>query len=136
MQPFPLPERLIRERFITSPGPGGQNANKVATSVQLRFDTTRFDLLDATARKRLKQIAGSLLLADGTILIRCSSYRTRERNRIEARRRLYKLLQQALEKPLRRIPTSIPAGVLEARKRSRIRRSRAIALRRAPVPHR
>ena len=89
----------LRETFIHSSGPGGQNVNKVATAVQLAFDAANASGLDEPTRRRLIKIAGSRASKSGVIGIEASRYRTQERNRADARARLTRLLEQATKPP-------------------------------------
>ena len=88
--------------FIRASGPGGQNVNKVATAVQLRYDTT---VLPADVQLRLPTFAGKRLTADGVLIIDARRHRTQERNRADAVERLLEVLRQAAEKPKPRIKT-------------------------------
>ena len=89
---------IAEEKFIASSGPGGQNVNKVATSVQLRVDVFQIGL-PPEAFERLKDIAGSKLTKNGEIVFTANEYRTQEQNREAARERLVALLHEALNPP-------------------------------------
>ena len=88
----------LSESFIRAAGPGGQNANKVATAVQLRFNVMASSL-EERVRDRLIALAGSRATKEGEIIIEASRFRTQERNRIDARERLAALLEKAAEPP-------------------------------------
>jgi len=88
--------------FIRASGPGGQNVNKVATAVQLRYDTTA---LPVDVQTRLPTFAGKRLTADGVLIIDARRHRTQERNRADAVERLLDVLHQAAEKPKPRVKT-------------------------------
>ncbi len=110
-----IDERELTERYIQSPGPGGQHVNKAATSVQLRFDVRRSTSLHPEVKNRLKQIAGKRLTKDGVLIITAHSTRSRERNRQDARQRLAHLIRLAAQVPKRRMKTRPPRGVKERR---------------------
>jgi len=99
-----IPDEAIEERFVRASGPGGQNVNKVATAVQLRFDPEGAGLSDEV-RERLRAQAGSRLTTEGVIVIDARSHRTQSQNRDEARERLADLIRRALVRPKRRHKT-------------------------------
>lgn len=92
-------ESELEERFTRSPGPGGQNVNKVATAVQLRFDAAQSPSLPEGVRGRLIRLAGRRASSDGIITIEAHRFRNRERNREDALGRLVDLIRQAAHKP-------------------------------------
>jgi ribosome-associated protein len=92
-------ESELEERFTRSPGPGGQNVNKVATAVQMRFDAARSPSLPEGVRTRLIRLAGRRAGSDGIITIEAHRFRNRERNREDALDRLVDLIRQAAHKP-------------------------------------
>ncbi|MGF1549819.1 MAG: alternative ribosome rescue aminoacyl-tRNA hydrolase ArfB [Sphingomonadaceae bacterium] len=115
MAPEPeIDEKAIEERFLAGSGPGGQNANKVATAVQLKIDIAALGLAPP-ARRRLERLAGSRLTGTGELVVTARTHRTREANRAEARRRLAKLIARAHMRPKRRRPTK-PSAAARARR--------------------
>ena len=117
-----LDERDIEESFIRASGPGGQNVNKLATSAQLRFDTSKAALPD-DARARLTRLAGQRLTKEGVIVIHAQRFRTQERNRADAIDRLLQLLREALIRPTPRRPTKPSFGSKQRRLEGKKRRS-------------
>ena len=100
-----IPEAELSESFIRASGPGGQNVNKVATAVELRFDVRGSPTLAPPVRRRLERLAGRRLTKDGIIVIRADRFRTQEMNRTEARERLAALVREAATPPKPRIVT-------------------------------
>jgi ribosome-associated protein len=98
-------ESEIEERFVQASGPGGQNVNKVATAVQLRFDVAGSRSLPQAVKARLATLAGRRLSADGVLVIDARRHRTQERNRADARARLVELIARAAIPAVKRIPT-------------------------------
>lgn len=94
-----IPEDEIRERFIRSAGPGGQNVNKVSTAVELRFDVRRSPSLPNDVAVRLMKLAGRRLTQDGVLVLSVMTHRSQERNRAEALERLVELVRKAAEPP-------------------------------------
>jgi ribosome-associated protein len=124
-----IDEDELSETFIRGSGPGGQNVNKVATAVQLRFDVRNSPSLPDDVKARLVGLAGRRLTLDGVLVIMANRHRTQERNREDARARLVELIRQATERPKPRRPTRPTLGSkkrrLEAKsQRSEVKRNR------------
>ena len=115
-------ENEIKINFIRSSGPGGQNVNKVATAVQLRFDVKNSPSLSDEVRSRLMRLAGDKMTKDGILIIQARRFRKQERNREDAMDRLIKLIQKASEPPKAHIkpkPTRASKERILAAKRHR-----------------
>jgi len=124
-----LDDSELEEKFVAASGPGGQNVNKVATSVQLRFDAAHSPSLPEDVRQRLIRLAANRISADGRLTIDAHRYRTQERNREDARLRLATLIRAALKAPKKRRPTQATAASKARRLEGKIRRSRVKRLR-------
>ena len=122
-------EGEIQEEFIRASGPGGQNVNKVASAVQLRFDAARSPSLPEDVRKRLARLAGKRMTAEGVLIIEARRYRTQSRNRDDAMERLLALIKRAAEPPKPRVKTKPTAASNERRLAVKRRRSETKRLR-------
>jgi ribosome-associated protein len=116
-------EAELQERFVRASGPGGQNVNKVATAVELRFDAAASPSIAPSVVARLRTLAGSRMTDQGVIVIDARAFRTQAQNREAARLRLADLIRRALVAPKRRRKTRPTAASKERRLAGKRRRS-------------
>jgi ribosome-associated protein len=133
-QTISISEGEIEERFVRSSGPGGQNVNKVATGVQLRFNAAHCPSLDEPVRRRLAALAGTRMTREGILIIDAHQFRTQEQNRRDALDRLIDLLRKAAQKPKRRYATKPSSASKGRRLESKRRKSMAKRTRGAVRP--
>ncbi len=124
-----LDDGEIDERFVRAAGPGGQNVNKLATAVQLRFDVRQSPSLPPEVRARLERLAGRRLTTEGVLVITAQRHRTQERNREDARERLVELIRRAAMPPVPRRPTRPTQASRKRRLESKQRRAKIKRLR-------
>ena len=120
----------LSESFVRSSGPGGQNVNKVSSAVQLRFDVRHSPSLPNDVAVRLMRLAGKRLTKEGVIVIIAQAHRTQERNRADARARLFELIRQAAVKPVPRRATKVPKAAKRQRLEAKKHRAGIKSLRR------
>ncbi|MDP6439766.1 MAG: alternative ribosome rescue aminoacyl-tRNA hydrolase ArfB [Candidatus Brocadiia bacterium] len=128
-----IDESEILEEFVRASGPGGQNVNKVATAVQLRFDVANSPSLPDEVRRRLILLAGKRVTQEGVLIIDARRFRAQERNRQDAMDRLIDLVRRAARKPVPRRRTRPTRASKERRLEAKRRRSET-KQRRRPVP--
>ena len=124
-----IAEWELTEQFVRASGPGGQNVNKVASAVELRFEADRSPSLPEPVKRRLRRLAGRRWTKEGAIVIQVSEERSQARNREIARERLRDLIAKAAEKPRRRVKTRVPPGQKRKRLEAKRRRGEVKALR-------
>lgn len=127
-----IPDSDVALSFVRSSGPGGQNVNKVASAVQLRFDLQRSTALAPEVKARLRALSGRRLTSEGAILIIARNHRTQESNRREAEARLTDLIKCALVAPKPRKATKPTRAARERRLEQKTQRRRTKRLRGKP----
>jgi len=128
-----IDESELDESFVLASGPGGQNVNKVASAVQLRFDVGRSASLAWDAKQRLVALAGRRLTKDGVLVLEGSRFRDQSRNRADVRERLVQLIRQAAVVPKKRRPTKPSKASKERRIEHKKKRSLVKRIRRRPI---
>ncbi len=128
-----IPEWELSESFIRASGPGGQNVNKVASAVQLKFDVVSSPSLPQAVKARLKSIAGRRMTKDGILIIEAKRFRDQEKNRADARARLAALIERAATPPKPRRKTGVPRSQKTRRLENKKKRSETKSMRRRPT---
>ena len=130
-----LDEAEIEFHFIRSPGPGGQNVNKVASAVQLRINIKQSASLSETVRTRLLTMLASRLTTQGELIIKATRHRTQERNKQDALERLRDIIRQAATPPKTRYKTRPTLGSKQRRLTKKKQDSSTKSLRQTVTKH-